>query len=101
MPPPGFSRCFGSMLLLSTFGHGFFWTAMRRVPTFAARLGCERVVTRKAAFAWVHALATFPTCFGSKPGVLRETALFMRHALAALARDRPLLLGIHGSESPR
>src|ERR1700731_3495063 len=57
------------------------------MPPLAAGLGCKGVIARKAALVGIHALTALAPRFGRQRRVLRKTPLFVRHTLAALARD--------------
>ena len=69
--------------------------SVRGVSALAAGLRSERMIAREAPLGRIDALAALAPCAGRKIRVLRKTAFLVRNALPALARNRPLLFGIH------
>lgn len=69
------------------------------LTAFAARYGCKLSILRKTALGSGDALAAFAARLGCELAVLREAALLIGHCLAPHARDLPLTLLVHRGKS--
>src|SRR6185437_4068996 len=71
----------------------------RRTLAVLGKIAAALLRRRARLISAVAVLAALASGFGGQLAILRERALFIGHALAALARDIPLLLGIHRRET--